>query len=178
VSDGEEADDADVRVRSDIERYGWHVALVPPEHEDDPRSIGWAFTIGLFERFQHPELAVFGMDLRAMHQLLNRAGVAIRKGWRLEAGPPYSGLLEAYDCSFRSVLPRWYAPFLGNAQWHYRGDAFPVLQLFWPDAQQRFPWDTGFAPEWRSDQPLLFLEDPEQALSPELRDALARDGAL
>ncbi len=178
MSEAEELDEADLRVRSDIERYGWHVALVPPERPEDPRSIGWGFTIGLTERLGHPEIAVFGMDLRTTHQLLNRTGVAIRKGWRLEPGRTYAGLLEGYECAFRSIETCWHSIFFGNAQWHYRGDALSIVQLYWPDEGQRFPWQEGFASEWRSDQPLLYLTDERSALSPALREALEREGAL
>jgi len=178
MSEGEELDEGDLRVRSDIERYGWHVALVPPEQPEDPHSIGWGFTIGLVERFRHPEMAIFGMDLRATHQLLNRTGVAIRKGWRFEPGGTYPGLLEKYECAVRSIEPRWYSIFFGNAQWHYRGDAFSMVQLYWPDEGRRFPWQEGFASEWRWDQPLLYLADEGAALSPALRDVLQREGAL
>ena len=178
MSETEAPEEGDLRVRSDVERYGWHVALVPPDRPEDPHSIGWGFTIGLCERFRHPEMALFGMDLRATHQLLNRTGVAVRKGWRLEPGSTYTGLLERYDCAVRSIEPRWHSIFFGNAQWYYRGDTFSMLQLFWPDESQRFPWQEGFAAQWLGDQPLLYLQDEGAALSPALRDALKREGAL
>jgi len=178
MSEGEKLDEGDLRVRSDIERYGWHVALVPPERPEDPDSIGWGFTIGLTERFGHPEIAVFGMDLRATHQLLNRTGVAIRKGWRLEPGGTYAGLVEGYECAVRDIEPRWHSIFFGNAQWHYRGKAFSMVQLYWPDEGQRFQWQEGFASKWRFDQPLLYLVEEGAALSPALRDVLHREGAL
>jgi hypothetical protein len=178
MSGGEELDEEDLRVRSDIARYGWHVALVPPDRPEDPRSIGWGFTIGLTERFGHPEIALFGMEQRATHQILNRSAVAVRKGWRLEPGDAYAGLLEGYECAVRSIERRWHAIFFGNAQWYYRGDAFSMLQLFWPDEARRFPWQEGFATAWRSDQPLLYLLDEDAALSASLRAALRREGAL
>ena len=52
----EKPDEIDLRVRADIERHGWHVVIVPPEGD----SPGWAHTIGLFARYQHSELLVFG----------------------------------------------------------------------------------------------------------------------
>jgi hypothetical protein len=178
VAGGDEQDEeADRRVRRDVQRYGWHVALVPPDPAR-PGSVGWAFTIGLFETYQHPELVVFGREVEILHPLLNRAGDAVRRGWRFDDTRTYTGLVEGYACAFRTVAPRWLEVFLGNAQWHYRGEPFPALQLFWPDAERRFPWQEGFAPEWRDDQALLFHDDPAVALAPALAALLRAEGAL
>jgi hypothetical protein len=174
-----DAEAEDERVRFDVQRYGWHVALIPPEDAGPgAATVGWAFTIGLHETHRHPEILVFGRDVELLHALLNRCGDAVRRGWRFDETRTYAGLVEGYACAFRKVDPRWYAAFLGNAQWHYRGDDFPALQLFWPDAERRFPWQDGFATEWRADQPLLFLDDAAQALPAALAESLRREGAL
>jgi hypothetical protein len=167
----------DLRVRGDIERHGWHVALIPPI-EDDPSSIGWAFTIGLLERFSHPELTVFGLDTALAHGLLNLAGDSVRRGRRFDAGLEYEGLLDGYACGIREVASAWVSVFFGNAQWHYRRDDVPFLQIFWPDPARRLPWQEGFANEWRAGQPLLFLDDAALALPSALQANLQREGAL
>lgn len=169
-----EPDPVDVRVRADIERHGWHVVLVPPEQE----SPGWAHTIGLLERFEHPELIVFGMDFQALGPLLNRLGEGVRAGDRFEEESERRGILEGLPVAFRRVERKWVAPFLGNAAWHYRREDFPVLQCFWPDPGGHFPWQAGCDPDWRDDQPLLYLRETQQALSEELIAALRREGAL
>jgi len=53
----------DAQVPADIETYGWHVIEVP----EDDEGPGFAFTIGLFRRFEHPELIVFGLPMNTMH---------------------------------------------------------------------------------------------------------------
>jgi hypothetical protein len=53
-----------------------------------------------------------------------------------------------------------------------------MVQIFWPDEGRRFPWQEGFAAQWRWDQPLLYLGDEDVALSPALRGTLLREGAL
>lgn len=170
--DEEEAIDA--RVRADIARTGWHVVLVPPE----PDSPGWAHTIGLLERFDHPELIVFGMDFQALGPLLNHLGERIRAGGRFEPDTVEQGILRDLPLAFRTVAPKWVAPFLGNAAWHYRRDDVPALQCFWPDPRGAFPWDPACDPEWKEDQPLLHLQETHLALSQTLLAALQRDGAL
>ena len=47
----------DAQMRDDIATYGWHVIKVL----EDDEGPGFAFTIGLHQRFAHPELIVFGL---------------------------------------------------------------------------------------------------------------------
>lgn len=55
LCDGGTVDELLDQVAANIERVGWHVSGV----SEGPR-LGWAFTIGLSERFDHPELAMTG----------------------------------------------------------------------------------------------------------------------
>jgi hypothetical protein len=49
----------DAKVLSDIERVGWHVMKVfARPNEKGPE---WAFSIGLFHTYQHPEIIIFGL---------------------------------------------------------------------------------------------------------------------
>jgi len=141
----------DAQMRADIATYGWHVIKV---YEDD-EGPGFAFTIGLFQRFDHPELIVFGLPLDTMHLMLNGAGEAVRAGRPFAAGHNYDDILEGYDCTFRPVSRKHYEAYLGSARWYYEGDGFPVLQLIWPDREHRYPWAAP-ADAWiREAQPVL-----------------------
>jgi hypothetical protein len=170
----EQPDEIDLRVRGDIERHGWHVVIVPPESD----SPGWAHTIGLFERYQHPELLVFGSEPRQLGALVNALGERVRGGRRFAAGEEAGGLLAELPFAFRAVASRWTAVFLGNAAWHYQRDDFPVLQGFWPDRGGRFPWDPGCTAEVAAEQPQLAHAELHLALSERLLAALRREGAL
>jgi hypothetical protein len=144
-------DSADQKVLDDIATYGWHVVKV---YEDEVGP-GFAFSIGLFRTFGHPEVIMFGLPPDVMHQVINVIGTNIRAGKRYTAGPAYDDLIERYSCTFRQVPKRHYPEYLGYAQWFYRGDEFPLLQCIWPDREGRFPWQ---APEdaWlRKGQPVL-----------------------
>jgi hypothetical protein len=141
----------DEQMRADIATYGWHVTKVL----EDDEGPGFAFTIGLWQRFEHPELILFGLPLDTMHLMLNGAGAAVRDGRSYRAGRSYADILEGYDCTFRPVPLRHYEEYLGSALWHYDGDDFPVLQLVWPDREHRYPW-TAPADAWiRLAQPVL-----------------------
>lgn len=167
-------DEIERRVREDIERFGWHVALVPGEGE----TPGWAWTLGLFERFAHPELAIFGMPLEEMHRVLNLLGLRVKRGLRLADGARIAGIFEAYALALRQVDVRWVDPFFGNVAWHYRRADVPLLQVLWPDAQGRFPWEPDFDPAWRREQPLLFESAAARALPSPLARQLRAEGVL
>jgi hypothetical protein len=170
----EQADEVDRRVQADIERHGWHVVLVPPE-ADAP---GWAHSIGLWQRFGHPELLVFGSEPRQLGALVNALGERVRGGRRFATGETDAGILHGLPFAFRAVAPRWTSVFLGNAAWHYRSAEFAVLQGFWPDRDGRFPWSEGCAAELAAEQPQLAHAELHRALPERLLAALRREGAL
>jgi hypothetical protein len=170
----QESPDVDARVRADIARFGWHLVLIPPAHG----AAGWAHTIGLDERFGHPELLVFGDDLSLLAPLLNALGERIRGGLRCAADTQLDGVLEGLPIAFRSIAGKWIEPFLGNAAWHYQRERIRALQCFWPDPKGRFPWQPEFDASLRDDQPRLFERETHRALSERMLAALREDGAL
>ena len=167
-------DEIDLRVRADIERLGWHVVIVPPERD----APGWAHSIGLVERYGHPELLVFGSEPRQLGALVNALGERVRGGRRFAAGEEAHGVLAELPFAFRAVAPRWSNVFLGNAAWHYQREDFPVLQGFWPDRDGRFPWDPTCAAAVAAEQPQLAHAELHLALPDRLLAALRREGAL
>lgn len=167
-------DDVEQRVRGDIARHGWHVVIVPPE-DDAP---GWAHSIGLTERWDHPELLVFGSAPQQLGALVNALGQRVRSGHAFVAGEELEGVLDALPFAIRAVAPRWVPTFLGNAAWHYRREDLPVLQGFWPDRNGHFPWQAECLPEVASEQPQLAHDAIHLALSDRMLAALRREGAL
>lgn len=167
-------DEADLRVRSDIQTYGWHVAKIAGDDDAPP----WAFTIGLEHSFEHPELLVAGMELDLLHALLNHLGEQVKRGRVLQDGERAEGVLERNPPVLRAVAPRWHGAFVGNAAWFYRERPFRVLQCFWPDEAGHLPWEPEFDAAWRGRQPLLFLEDEEAALGAALAQLLRSEGAI
>lgn len=130
-----------------------------------PRTSGpnWAFSIGLFHSFGHPELLVFGLPVEAMQSILGNLGERIRDGAVFRDGFVSSEVLGGCDVTFRAVARRWYPFVLGFANWFYRSRPFPVLQLLWPNRKHEFPWDHSPSIDSRAVQPLLFLEAPGEA---------------
>jgi hypothetical protein len=98
-----------------------------------------------------------------MHSVVNSVGDDVRAGKRFEVDQRYPDLIEAYSCTFKTVNAVWYHPFLGYANWYYKGMDYPVLQCVWPDRQSLYPWETDFNPNWLWAQPLLFFDEPVSA---------------
>lgn len=167
-------DEADLRVRSDVETFGWHVAKI----QGDEKAPPWAFTIGLEERFEHPEILIFGMELDLLHKLLDHIGEMVKRGRIFGHDERAVGVLDDHAPLFRAVLPKWYGPFVGNAGWYYQERDFRVLQCFWPDVDGLMPWEPGFDGAWVGKQPFLFEEAEEEALGASLAVVLREEGAL
>ena len=144
-------DPHDQKVLDDVANHGWHVTNVL----DDEKGPGWAFSIGLYKSFQHPEIVFAGLNLNDRLVVVNDIGERIRGGEIFEPGKEYSDLLEVYNCTFCSVGKENYKEYLGSAIWYYEGTNFPVLQCVWPDFKHKFPWDEGFDETMRDSQPLL-----------------------
>ena len=65
----------------------------------------------------------------------------------------HSGMVGKVDCEFLPVEPKWVGHVMNWALWYYDGTEFPVLQLVYPDLENRFPQDEGF--DRRFEQPLM-----------------------
>ena len=133
-------------------RHGWYVIKVG-SGDSEPAS---ACSLGLYERFRHPELTIFGLYPNTMHRLINDAGEQIRNGHSYEDGQQYGDLLDNYSCAFRLVRREEYSSHLTYTQWFYMGSDFPALQMVWPDMNSRFPWEVHFEEGYRRDQPALY----------------------
>lgn len=148
----EPENDFDASVLRGIQDHGWYVLKVP----EDAEGPGFAFTVGLWANYQHPELIMVGLSLDLMHPLLNLAGGEVRDGrQRFEAGQLSSELIKGHLCTFVEVAPESYRDYLGYALWLYRHESFPVLQCAWPDQQGSFPWQSQFPEALRARQPIL-----------------------
>jgi hypothetical protein len=139
-------------IRNVIDEYGWWVGLI----NSDDDAPAFAYTIGLYEKFDHPEIIIFGLAAESMHGILNQCGNMIRGGKRFPVGESVSGVLDGYDVRFRPVTAKAsYAEYLGYGCHHYGAQVFPVLQLLWPDKQHRFPEDDAAEDILAKRQPLL-----------------------
>ncbi len=83
ICDGGTPDEYMRLIESHIDQYDWHVAGV----EASEPYLSWMYTIGLSEKFGHPELVVNGLCcMECGHMTLNGVGTLVAEGARFEAG--------------------------------------------------------------------------------------------
>ncbi|GAA1990447.1 DUF4262 domain-containing protein [Catenulispora subtropica] len=136
--------------------HGWQVLMVPA----DDAGPGWAYTIGLWHKHGLPELAMFGLDARVMHQLLNDLAKAAVNGEPAAADQERHGIVKGYPVVLKSVDYRWYEAFFGTAIGFYRRPPFDFLQVVWPSRDGAFPWQPG-GDDLLNRQPRLWLHPDE-----------------
>ncbi len=152
--------DADRRLAALAAERGWAIVKVP----EDGRGPGFAYTVGLFRRFGHPEVLMSGLDPDVLHDVLNDVGASVRAGARFEAGTTSDDVLEDYPVASRAIAPAAYGTYLRAGVRFHGGAPFPALHCVWPDRGGRFPWDVG-GDDWaRWAQPAL-SDGPEPVTS-------------
>lgn len=138
----------DERTIGHIEEFGCSVVSV----KRTQHGLGWSYTIGVFDTCGQPELIAVGLVPETAHFALNAAAKLLRAGVDLTSGR-YGDLVGAVECEFRPVDPKWIEQLMGWAMWYYGGIDFPVLQVVYPDLENRFPTDEGFDKSF--EQPLM-----------------------
>ena len=139
-------------LKADIAAHGWIVMKI----EEDASGPGFAYSIGLYGAFGHPEVIIVGLPTDVAHQLINDLGRAVRdEGRRFAAGAVSDEFLEGYAVTFRAVPEYQYAAYLGHGCRVYEQQPFPVLQMIYPDRDGRWPWQDGVTESFRANQPVL-----------------------
>jgi len=141
-------DSGESKLEADVKVIGWHVVLVAASKG----SAQFAYTVGLGHSYQHPEVVVLGLPDTKAHEILNIIGTAVKSGLRFSAGDRSAAILSNHSSAFVPFSRSGHAAYLGYAQRFYGGDEFTALQLVWPDAAGKFPWDPGVAEGVRDSQ--------------------------
>ena len=141
----------DEKLIDDIKKYGWTVMLI----EATDYLPSFAYTVGLWKNYNHPELICFGLTTKSLHSSLNVGGELVKDGHKLQVGRDYDDFFENGIAQFIQVDPRSLQDYFGYALWFNEKSDFPALQLVWTDRNNRYPWDADFEEEFLYRQPLL-----------------------
>jgi hypothetical protein len=141
----------DDKLIDDITEYGWTVMLI----EATDYLPSFAYTVGLWKNYNHPELISFGLTTTTLHSILNIGGELVKDGHRLQVGSDYDDFFENGIAQFIQVDPRSLKDYFGYAIWFNKTSDFPALQLVWTDRNNMYPWDTDIEEEFLYRQPLL-----------------------
>jgi hypothetical protein len=144
-------DDGERQVLDDIAEHGWHCVNILEEEGQPP----WAFTIGLFHTWNHPELIIFGLRGNVAHEILAIVARGLKEGRRIDLSLPTDDLLNNGSCLFVEVPQSQYREHVGYARWYYQWKAFPLFQVVWPSREGHFPWNPKAAESFRLWQPVL-----------------------
>lgn len=148
---GEPLDASDLRLMADVAQAGFHL-VSGASTGDEP---AFAFSVGLFRTFDHPEVAIFGLAPEALQAAIRRIAEAIRAGERFDEEDVREGIVEGRTVAFRRIVARHYGARLGHAVWYHGGARFPALQAIWTE-DGLFPWDRWYPRTLRAAQPVLF----------------------
>lgn len=140
----EPEDDEDARLLDALERVGWIGIGVDPNAYDPPGTPRFAYTAGLERTWRHPELIVVGIPWPAAGAVLRGAVERVRRGESYEPGQRYADVVAAGDMVVVEVSHAHRIFTMTYAMWLYGGEDFRAVQLVWPDAAGRYPWDEGY----------------------------------
>jgi hypothetical protein len=148
------------QLRKRIDQHGWTVMGVFADPEAQPPVPSFAYTIGLTENCQHPELVIMGLPPEVAQSILAGACERIKQGTlTCQDSASDDRVVEGYSVMFRTVHPNHLPDYLRAAR-AIEGDDVRAVQIIWPDPAGTFPWQTGADPDYAGHQMLLFDATP------------------
>ena len=142
---------AEGRIIEDVDKFGWHVGMFEAT-ENEP---SFAYTIGLWKTFGHPEIISFGLTTKTLHKILNNAGEKVKEGNALKTDQDDIDIFETSPAQFITVDKNRISDYFGYCMWFNDYKEFPALQLVWTDREERFPWQSEFEIEFADRQVIL-----------------------
>ena len=139
------------KTKSNIEKFGLQVIMVNSEGYNP----SFAYSIGLWKTYNHPEIICFGLRNDLVHAIINDVAEIIKHGARIKIKEDYTNIFKDSKAIFLKVDERNIDDYFGVALEHYKGVKFEALQLLWTDRNGKFPWEEKFEEELIYKQPLL-----------------------
>lgn len=130
--------DYECKLVEQVRKYGWRSTSVA---DSDP---AFTYTTGFWLTLQQPEVIVFDFPSDLAHDVLGQMFRELQRGRVLPTGEPLEKLLGGERVYLFPVKEPAVSQFLRSGHWFYKKATFPCLQLVWPDAAGRFPWEDGF----------------------------------
>jgi hypothetical protein len=141
----------DEQTKSDVEKFGFSVIII----EATNYLPSFAYSIGLWKTFKHPEIICFGLTIKNLHALINDVAQLVKQGQIITTNKNYDNFFNNSDTQFVKVDQSYLAHYFGTAINYYNSDQFPALQFVWTNRNNKFPWDNDFEDEFQYRQPLL-----------------------
>jgi hypothetical protein len=152
-----------------IEEHGCALISVGSNCKDD---FGWTYSLGIHDTCGQPELITVGLPFELAKFCLNEAARRMRAGVDVTR-EPQKELIGNVACELRTVAAKWVERLMNFANWYNGRPDYPVLQVIYPDLQNRFQWEDGF--ENRFIQPLLQPGTPFTPVDQQFWDSIRKD---
>lgn len=141
------------KIYSDIDSIGWHVIKVPEDFEGP----GFAYTVGLFKSYNHPELIIFGLPIEVMHKILNNICSLIQSGEEMKSDSIRDGVLKSgIHIKFKTASEEKLKDYVIQMKLFYQKN-IPTLQVLWPDKLNKLSDDDLCDAIVKNKQPRLYL---------------------
>ncbi len=152
-----------------IEEHGCALITVGSDCRDD---FDWSYSLGIYDTAGQPEVITVGLPPEVARHCLNEAARRMRAGIDV-IRERQKGMIANVDCELRPVASTWVRRLMNFANWYNGNTDFPVLQVIYPDLENRFQWEEGFAN--RFIQPLLQADAPPTLLEQHFWDSIGKD---
>jgi hypothetical protein len=134
------------------------VSVDPDEGSNEPPL---SYSVGFTKSLGQPEVIFLGLPGETAHALINDLFAMCRDGLHLADGVQIDDLVANFPVIARGVDESWITQsHFASALWYHRtqmdGALQHVMQIVWPDPDNRFPWDDGCADWVRADQAALY----------------------
>lgn len=131
-----------------MDRVGWLVTGV--------EEFDFAYTVGLIEKYGHPEIIIQGLRCQLAYQLIHVIVENIKNGAKYIPGRDYDDIAKGLPARFVFVHYENELNWMGVAT-QYNGEKMMALQMVWCDTEGKFPWDANSEFEGRfKDRQILF----------------------
>lgn len=138
-------------IKLNIDKFGFQVIMVG----STCYCPSFAYSIGLTQKFNHPEIICFGLPNDIGHAIINDIAEIVQKGEKIESGKIYTEIFSESRATFLKVDKRNIGDYFGAALNYYGDKSFEALQVVWTDRNDKLPWENNFEEEFLFKQPLL-----------------------
>jgi len=141
------------RILSQVSSTGWAV----PGVSGDGTAPPWAYSIGLWASYGHPDLAAFGRPLGQLAVIVKRLCQRVADEDSLSLGDELDHVCPS-RLAIREVDDSWRLTSLFHCSDEFHGYIRPpIYQVVWADRDGNFPWELRFEPTLAGVQPMLWL---------------------
>ena len=142
------------KVKNLVAENGW-TTVYCPEVDGYPK---YGYTVGLFEKYNHPEIIIFGVNHRKCIETFYHITFLIEHENKRMVPLEYNyDILEDLPVMFceMGLIASWDYLELANYYYEDKTLIYPAMQMIWPDRYGVFPWDEKYDFRLKGNQSLI-----------------------